>query len=78
MTEKQAVETLKNFPSWNIDDRWLHNDEMEDLVNLCVNDIKENQQYRTIGTLEECREAREKPIPKKPIAHRDEFSGCDY
>ena len=29
-------------------------------------DCNEIQQYRKIGTVEECREAREKQIPKKP------------
>ena len=32
-----------------------------------VKALTEIQQYRAIGTVEECREARERQIPKKPI-----------
>ena len=32
-----------------------------------VKALTEIQQYRAIGTVEECQEAREKQIPKKPI-----------
>lgn len=34
--------------------------------------IKKLQQYRAIGTVEECREARERQKPKKPV--KDEYS----
>ena len=34
--------------------------------NAAISAIKEIQQYRKIGTVEECREAREKQIPKAP------------
>lgn len=36
-------------------------------VNIAISAIKENQQYLQIGTIEECREAREKQIPKNPV-----------
>ena len=35
-------------------------------LQYCITALKEIQQYREIGTVEECREAREKQIPKKP------------
>lgn len=35
--------------------------------NAAISAIKEIQQYRKIGTVEECREAREKQRPKAPI-----------
>lgn len=38
--------------------------------------IKEIQQYRAIGTVEECREAKEKQIPKNPIEYEDKYYGC--
>lgn len=38
-----------------------------DALNLSISSLEEIQQYRAIGTVEECREAREKQIPKKPI-----------
>ena len=37
-----------------------------DCINYAINALKEVQQYREIGTVEECRESREKQIPKKP------------
>ena len=45
-----------------------------------VSAFEELEQYRTIGTVEECREAREKQISQKPIrvmvgAH-DSTDGC--
>ena len=38
-----------------------------DALNLSISSLKEIQQYRAIGTVEECQEARERKIPKKPI-----------
>lgn len=37
--------------------------------------LKEVQQYREIGTVEECREAVEKQKPKKPHRNYKKFSG---
>ena len=38
-----------------------------DCIDSAIYALKEIQQYREIGTVEECREAVEKQIPKKPI-----------
>ena len=38
-----------------------------DALTLSVSSLEEIQQYRAIGTVEECREAREKQKGKKPI-----------
>ena len=35
-------------------------------LQYCITALKEIQQYREIGTVEECREAREKQMPKAP------------
>ena len=35
-------------------------------MEMAIEALKEIQQYREIGTVEECREAREKRIPKQP------------
>lgn len=40
---------------------------LENVSNKLEAIAKELQQYRAIGTVEECREAREKQIAKKPI-----------
>ena len=40
--------------------------ESEEACNMAIEALKEVQQYREIGTVEECREAVEKQKPKKP------------
>lgn len=66
MTENEAIEALRlintsrvhPFYSW---------EEMAEVRDIAISALKEIQQYREIGTVEECREAREKQNPKKPI-----------
>lgn len=41
-----------------------------------INALEEVQQYRAIGTPEECRAAVEKQIAKKPREYEDKFYGC--
>ena len=42
---------------------------------VAISALKEIQQYREIGTVEECREAVEKRKPKKPHRNYKKFSG---
>lgn len=42
---------------------------------VAIKALKEIQQYRAIGTVEECREAMEKQRPKKPHRNYKKFSG---
>lgn len=42
---------------------------------IAIEALKEIQQYREIGTVEECREAIEKQKPKKPHKNYENFSG---
>lgn len=42
---------------------------------MAISALKEIQQYREIGTVEECREAVEKQKPKKPHRNYKKFSG---
>ena len=47
-----------------------------DCIDYAISTIKEIQQYREIGTVQECREAVEKQNPKKPkeiLRHRGGF-----
>ena len=65
MTENEAIEALRlintsrvhPFYSW---------EEMAEVRDIAISALKEIQQYREIGTVEECREAREKQTPKAP------------
>lgn len=63
MTENEIIE--------NLDDIWTFGHEPTDKERLAANKsidlIQELQQYREIGTVEECREARERQRGKKPI-----------
>lgn len=42
-----------------------------DCIDYAMSALEEIQQYREIGTVEECREAVEKQKPKKPILRND-------
>ncbi|EOS49314.1 hypothetical protein C809_01910 [Lachnospiraceae bacterium MD335] len=59
MTENEAIEELKMFPVWNMDDQWLNTDDMEELIRFCTQAIEEVQQYREIGTVRELKELKE-------------------
>lgn len=45
--------------------------------NKCDKYRKENEKYREIGTVEECREAREREIGKKPYVQSDGHGGME-
>lgn len=48
-----------------------------DMEDEAIRALEEVQQYRKIGTVEECRTAREKQMPKKPDFTEDkEFALC--
>ena len=67
MTENEALEILNN--------------ESEDISKVQValyvarKALEEIQQYRAIGTVEECRATVEKQIPKKPV-YQGEHEKC--
>ena len=71
MTESEAIEKLKNMRLFMqiIDKNSEHKFAEDDYKtnDMAIKALEEVQQYREIGTLEECRTAREKQIPKKPI-----------
>lgn len=75
MTENEAIEALQlintsrvhPFYSW---------EEMVEVRDIAITALKEIQQYREIGTVEECREAVEKRKPKKPkLNYKPRFLG---
>lgn len=71
MTESEAIEKLKNIRLFmQIEDEKNECKFAEDdykANEMAIQALEEVQQYREIGTLEECRTAREKQIPMKPI-----------
>lgn len=90
MTENEAVENLQDMYDVascrikNGDTRgviYIPPDKMDSFI-VAITALKEIQQYREIGTVEECREAVEKQKPKKPLGGVDiagnEYMICSY
>lgn len=46
-----------------------------EMIDFAITALEEIQQYREIGTVEECRKAVEKQKPKKPHRNYKKFSG---
>ena len=63
MNEQEAVKWLK---AWSATHQ-RENINIREAVWSGIKSLKEIQQYRELGTVEELREAREKQIPKKPV-----------
>lgn len=65
MTEKEAINYYKKAMQ-------IHKDEFGDdqkavdLYNTTINALRELQQYRAIGTAEECQEMKERQEAKQP------------
>lgn len=70
MTESEAIEELR--ASINLAKMCEQNRERKKEIlgyEMAIQALEEIQQYRAIGTVEECRQAEGKQIPKKPIRH---------
>lgn len=63
MTENEAIEMFKERLGLDVIEDVP---EYAEALRTAVSALKEIQQYRKIGTVEECREARGKQRPKKP------------
>ena len=55
--------------------RFDHAGDVNEALEIAKQALEEIQQYRKIGTVEECREAVEKQKPKKPHRNYKKFSG---
>lgn len=84
MTENELIEVLKNnYPKTckMVNGRYQGGfDDTEcdfgQALTSAISALKEIQQYREIGTVEECREAVEKQKPKKPkLKYKPRFLG---
>ena len=76
MTESEAIARIRDHFE-------VHNDgrphpRLDEAVNLAIKALEEVQQYRAIGTVEECRAAVEKQTDEKPTAVLGTFGGTDY
>lgn len=79
MTENEAIERIKDHMKIHKlnEPRAIY---ITVALSMAITALKEIQQYREIGTVEECREGAEKQKPKKPekvtnssIRHTDDY-----
>ena len=74
MDIQEAIEHLNDV--LNDDDRWTDCAECKEEHEQLREFLEELQQYRQIGTVDECRAAREKQIPKEPIDDKYRHKCC--
>lgn len=74
MTKSEAIEAIQFDLEIGGE---IHSQVLRDAADVAIQALEEVQQYREIGTLEECQTAREKQIPKKPDFTEDKtFALC--
>ena len=66
MTENEAIEFMKRYL-----DADCYTDKCVNAHNMAINALEEVQQYRAIGTIEECRAAVERQNPKDVITEQE-------
>lgn len=76
MTENEAIEALKLEGGIEIAGNPRRIAKFFEALDMAISALKEIQQYRKIGTVEECREAREKQKPKKPVKDKYHHNCC--
>lgn len=77
MKENEASVLIGNI-SVNGKDGCYSITEYQEAKTVAVQALEEIQQYRAIGTLEECRVAVEKQTDEKPTAVLGTFGGTEY
>lgn len=73
MKLEEAINILRNF---KLDMRQPNAFRMIEAIGIVENIFKEIQQYREIGTVEECREAVDRQKPKKPVKDKYHHNCC--
>ena len=89
MTENEAIELLRSMqnpkqdyadvvcaPAFCTGFRFVYPEPEDYAIEEVIKALKEIQQYRAIGTVEECREAVEKQKPKKPVKDKYHHNCC--
>ena len=74
MKREEAIKDLDIIrfnPHW---DELVNEEYWQELMEMAIKALEEVQQYRQIGTVEECRKAVEKQTAKKPDYEGDGFS----
>ena len=74
MTENEAIDIIN---SYKFDFTRFGTFRMISALGIATKSLEEIQQYRAIGTVEECREARERQRGEKPVKYGDTRQGLD-
>lgn len=74
MTEKEAIEALLYQEDMRAEGLDYQVNNL--VIAKAVKALEEIQQYRAIGTVEECREAIEKQNAKEPVEYEDKYYAC--
>lgn len=77
MTEKEAIELLNIHKSTLEKGGYIGGKDAVLEYDIAIKVFEEIQQYRAIGTVEECREARERQTGRKPVKYGDTRQGLD-
>lgn len=48
MTKQSAIDKIKCFPNWNLDDEWLLEEEMQELSNMAVSALEKQIPLKAI------------------------------
>jgi hypothetical protein len=46
MDKQEAIEKIKNFPRWNLDDQWLDEEEMQELTDMVVKALEMQEEMK--------------------------------
>ena len=74
MTVQEAKEILEYYEK----QEWFFEKDQpaKNAFSIAIKCMKEVEQYRALGTVEELKEAREKQVAKKPIEYEDKYYAC--
>lgn len=76
MTENEALQLLKTHNGKCSGCDKLCDDLCKPAVEMAIKALEEIQQYRAIGTVEECREAMERQRARKPVKDKYNHDCC--
>lgn len=66
-----GIQEIRTLFKWKYGDECPADKEIEEVLKIAKTEHEEIQRYRAIGTVEECREARERLRAKKPELYGD-------
>ena len=76
MTEQEAIKEIKEWSKILMAAGKECTAVTAEAQDMAIQALEDVQKYRMIGTVEECRTAREMQIPKKPMYEGDGYDDC--